>query len=62
MAKRFETMVATDRRLKPELESDGSELNRKLLGSCEFKWPSFHESCSGGPLVRHTCCHWSNAD
>ncbi|TXG58281.1 hypothetical protein EZV62_016110 [Acer yangbiense] len=65
MAKRFETMVATDRRfeivvprkfalvcfrLKPELESDGSELNRKLLEAVNSSGRAFMSHAVVGGL------------
>ncbi|KAI9154334.1 hypothetical protein LWI28_024563 [Acer negundo] len=65
MAKRFETMVATDRRfeivvprkfalvcfrLKPELESDGSELNQKLLEAMNSSGRAFMSHAVVGGL------------
>ncbi|KAK3226826.1 hypothetical protein Dsin_006688 [Dipteronia sinensis] len=65
MAKRFETMVATDRRfeivvprkfalvcfrLKPVLESDGSELNRKLLEAVNSSGRAFMSHAVVGSL------------
>ncbi|KAI9196217.1 hypothetical protein LWI28_022017 [Acer negundo] len=65
MAKRFEAMVATDRRfeivvlrkfalvcfmLKPELESDGSELNQKLLEAVNSSGRAFMSHAVVGGL------------
>ena len=76
MAKRFEAMVAKDERfetveprkcalvcfrLKPKRESDGSELNRRLVDALNASGRAFFDTSNVGWCLCHTLLHRNHA-